>query len=237
MNTLIFFLLGIPLALVADYLIQRFDRPDEPEESDAAELEADGEASPPRIEAKQLPWQVLPWSDRVRRGVVLFLPPLTAIAGWRFEPVDAVAVSLLVTGLMICTATDLLRYRVPNAITYPGTILALLAALVLAPSTTDLISAAVAAILAGFVFLLMAIVTRGGLGLGDVKLAVLIGAALGLQSTYQALALGVVAGGVIILALFALRFIGRRQAVPYAPFLAIAAVAVLLTQGPVFAPL
>jgi prepilin signal peptidase PulO-like enzyme (type II secretory pathway) len=70
-----------------------------------------------------------------------------------------------------------------------------------------------------------------------VKLATLIGAALGLRSAYTALFLGVVAGGGVILLLFALRFIGRRQAVPYAPFLALAAVFVLLTRGPVFAPL
>ena len=41
----------------------------------------------------------------------------------------------------------------------------------------------------------------------------------------------------IIVALFLLRFVSRQQAVPYAPFLALAAVAVMLTQGPVFAPL
>lgn len=240
MSILVFFILGIPLAFVADRLILRFDRPDEEEAAapDAVEVE-DGaaEAAPPRIEVKQLPWQAAPWSHRLRRGVVLLLPPLTAVAGWRFDPVDAIAVSLLMAGLLICTATDLLRYRVPNAITYPGTLLALSAALLLAPEWTDLLSAALAAALAGLVFLVMAIATRGGLGLGDVKLATLIGAALGLQSTYEALALGIIAGGVIILTLYVLRFIGRRQAVPYAPFLALAAVAVVLLQGPVFAPL
>jgi prepilin signal peptidase PulO-like enzyme (type II secretory pathway) len=250
-NVLLFFLLGLALAFACDRLILRFQRiyehaEDEDAECDASELSVaavldDGEEAPPaspRIEVKQLPWQVEPWSSYLRRGVVLFLPPLTAVAGWRFErPIDALAVSLLVAGLLVCTATDLLRYRVPNAVTYPGTGLALLAALFLAPSSTDLLSAFVAAVLAGLIFLVMAVVTRGGLGLGDVKLSVLIGAALGLQATYQALALGVLAGGVIMLALWAMRFIGRKQAIPYAPFLAVAAVLVLLTQGPVFAPL
>jgi Flp pilus assembly protein protease CpaA len=246
----IFFAFGIVLAVICDRLIVRFDRPYDDYEDDDEPINLSPDALPavieecedapalPPSEAKQLPWQVAPWSDYLRRGVVLFLPPLTAFAGWRFDrPIDAVAVSLIVAGLLICTATDLLRYRVPNAITYPGTLLALLAALFLAPQTSDLLNATLAALLAGAIFLFMAILTRGGLGLGDVKLAVLIGAALGLQSTYQALALGVLAGGVIIVLLFLLRFVSRKQAVPYAPFLAVAAVAVLLVQGPVFAPL
>jgi len=234
MDIALFFLLGIALALISDRLIVRFNA------SFDTEVEADAEDGdePAEHERKQLPWQVAPWSDRLRRGVVLLLPPLTAVAGWRFDrPVDAIAVSLLVAGLLICTATDLLRYRVPNAITYPGTLLTLFAVFLLAPELNDLLSATLAAVFAGLVFLLMAILTRGGLGLGDVKLAILIGAALGLQSTYQALAIGVVAGGVIIALLFVLRFVGRKQAVPYAPFLALSAVAFLLTQGPVFAPL
>jgi prepilin signal peptidase PulO-like enzyme (type II secretory pathway) len=101
----------------------------------------------------------------------------------------------------------------------------------------DAMDAALAALLGGGVFLVMAILTRGGLGLGDVKLAMLIGAALGLQAAYQALAIGIVFGGLVILALFLAGAVSRRQAVPYAPFLALAAVAVILTQGASFAPL
>lgn len=247
-NVLLFFLFGAVLAVGCDRLILRFQRvyeaddAEEPADEPVSAVEdviSEAEVPPePRLEVKQLPWQVEPWSGRLRRGVVLFLPLLTAIAGWRFDrAIDAVAVSLLVAGLLICTATDLLRYRVPNAVTYSGTLLALLAALFLAPSSTDLLNALLAAVLAGAIFLVMAIITRGGLGLGDVKLSVLIGAALGLQATYQALALGVLAGGLIMGLLWALHLIGRKQAIPYAPFLALAAVLVLLTQGPVFAPL
>ncbi|MGE0056517.1 MAG: prepilin peptidase [Dehalococcoidia bacterium] len=252
MTVLLFFLLGAALAIGCDRLILRFQRvyeaDDELEnagdapvsaiEAVEAALEGSETAPEPRLDVKQLPWQVEPWSSRLRRGVVLFLPLLTAVAGWRFDrAIDAIAVSLLVAGLLVCTATDLLRYRVPNAVTYPGTLLALLAAFLLAPSSTELLNAFLAALFAGLIFLVMAVITRGGLGLGDVKLSVLIGAALGLQAAYQALALGVLAGGIIMGLLWALHFIGRKQAIPYAPFLALAAVLVLLVQGPVFAPL
>ena len=83
----------------------------------------------------------------------------------------------------------------------------------------------------------MTLVTRGGLGLGDVKLAILIGAALGSQAGYEAMVLGVIAGGIIILGLFLSGLVGPRQAIPYAPFLALAAAAVVLIEGAAVAPL
>lgn len=223
MEAIAFFLAGLPLALLAERLILRFGAPD-----DTAAPEDDDHV-------RRLPWQEEPWASRLRYVIAAPIPLLTAFAGSRFDIVPATIVSLLLVALLVCTATDLLRYRVPNAITYPGTVLALAASLVLPDA--DAVSAIAAALLGGGVFLVMAIVTRGGLGLGDVKLAMLIGAALGLPAAYQALAIGVVLGGLIIVALFLAGVVGRRQAVPYAPFLALSAVAVVLLQGASFAPL
>ncbi len=213
------------MALVADRLIQRFNQ--SYDEKPAVEDE--------ERRSKRLPWQTKPWSDHLRRAVVVFLPILAAVAGARFDPIQAAAVTLFLAALLICTATDLLSYRVPNAITYPGTVLAILAALVMPDAAV--VDAGIAALAGGGIFLFMTFATRGGLGLGDVKLAVLIGAALGPQAGYEAMVLGVIAGGVIILGLFVSGLVGRRQAIPYAPFLSLAAVAVVLVEGAAFAPL
>ncbi len=97
--------------------------------------------------------------------------------------------------------------------------------------------ALLAAAAGGAIFFIIALVSRGGLGLGDVKLAILIGAALGPQAGYEAMLLGVSAGGVILLLLLVSGFVDRRQAVPYAPFLALAAAAIVLLRGASFAPL
>jgi prepilin signal peptidase PulO-like enzyme (type II secretory pathway) len=225
MATLLFFLLGIPAAFLAERLIFNLTNFED----------GDDEEDEGPIEVKQLPWQGGAWQARVRVGLVAFIPVLTALAGSRFDPPQALAVSALVVALIVCTATDLLRYRVPNVVTYPGIILALAAAMVMPEG--DLKTAVVAAVGGGLLFLVMAVVTRGGLGLGDVKLAVLIGAALGLRAGYEALLLGVAAGGLIILLLFVSGLVHRRQAVPYAPFLALAAVAIVLLRGAAFAPL
>ena len=217
-----FFLLGIPMAFLASYLIGRFGAPT---------LSSDPDHE--NDDTAQLPWQRGTGPDFVRLIFVALVPFLAGAAGARFDVLQALAVSLLVTALIVCTATDLMRYRVPNAVTYPGTALALLAALLLPDA--DIASAIAAATGGGLVFVLLALATRGGMGLGDVKLAMLIGAGLGLPAAYHALVIGVMAGGLIILALLALGLVSRRQAVPYAPFLALAAVAVLLLQGGSFA--
>jgi leader peptidase (prepilin peptidase)/N-methyltransferase len=221
-TALVFFLLGIPAAFLADRAIAHLSRPGDELEDEA-------------LAAKRLPWQIGPWPARVRVGVVLFIPLLMAVAGSRFDIAPAIAVSALIIGLLVCTATDLLRYRVPNAVTYPGTALALLAC-VLLPGA-GVLNALLAALLGGGLFFVLAIATRGGLGLGDVKLAVLIGAALGLPAGYQALFIGMFAAGVFFLALLAAGIVSRRQAVPYAPFLALTAVAFVLVDGAAYAPL
>lgn len=182
-----------------------------------------------------LAWQREPWRARLLLAVGALTPLLLAAAGWRFELFQAAAVSFLLLALLLCAATDLLSYRVPNAITYPGAALALSAAAVLPGG--DAASSLAAALLAGGALLAVAVVTRGGMGLGDVKLAVLIGAALGLSGAFQALALGIFAAGVIMLAALLAGLVSRKQALPYAPFLSAGAIAVVLLQGASFAPL
>ncbi len=220
MEPAVFFLIGLPLAFICSQLVVKL--------TDFEEEMVEG------ADERKLPWQIEPWTWRVRWGVVLMLPVFMAVAGSRFELAQASMVSLIVGALLVCTATDLLRYRVPNVITYPSIVVALLAA-VLMPDA-DLQSAVIAALAAGFCFFVLALITRGGLGLGDVKLAVLIGALLGLNAV-AAIFWGVVAGGIVIFALYATGVVGRKEAVPYAPFLALAAIGVALLQGAAFAPL
>jgi prepilin signal peptidase PulO-like enzyme (type II secretory pathway) len=221
-SALAFFLLGVPAALIADRLIYRLSQPEDELEDEA-------------LAAKRLPWQHGAWPARIRLAMVAPVPVLMAIAGWRFDVTQALAIAPLIVALLVCTATDLLRYRVPNAVTYPGTAIALTAALLMPDA--DVVSALLAASLGGGFFLALALISRGGIGLGDVKLAVLIGAALGLPLAYQALLVGMLIAGAVLGVLFLIGVLGRRQAVPYAPFLALSALAFILVEGAVFAPL
>jgi prepilin signal peptidase PulO-like enzyme (type II secretory pathway) len=217
----VFFLVGTPLAIVVERLLRRL--------TGAADTDYN---EPGR---KRLQWQVEPWNARLRVGVALILPPLAAAAAWRFDILEALAVSVLLIALLVCMATDLLCYRVPNVVTYPGVVLALAAAAFMPHG--DLRSALIAVGLSASLFLGVWVLSRGGIGLADVKFAVLIGAALGLPAAYAALALGIIIGGFVMAALLVTGRVSRRQVTPYAPFLALSAIAVVFVQGTVFAPL
>ncbi len=72
---------------------------------------------------------------------------------------------------------------------------------------------------------------RGWMGVGDVKLALLIGLLSGPLLTPIALWIGFVSGGLVAIALLALRLRQRRDAVPFGPYLALGGAAVLVV-GP-----
>jgi len=85
---------------------------------------------------------------------------------------------------------------------------------------------------AGFGFLLvLALLVKGGMGLGDVKLAAVIGLFLGLRWVGMGLVFAFLLGGVLSGALLLLRIVGRKDHVPFGPFLALGA-AVTAIYGP-----
>jgi leader peptidase (prepilin peptidase)/N-methyltransferase len=85
-----------------------------------------------------------------------------------------------------------------------------------------------AAVGAGLFFLLPLLVYPSGLGLGDVKLAVLLGAALGMD-VMGALLIGLLGGAVVAgVILFRGGSSARKTAIPFGPFLAFGALFSLL---------
>jgi leader peptidase (prepilin peptidase) / N-methyltransferase len=135
----------------------------------------------------------------------------------------AAAAAIACAALVVVTATDLERRIVPNRVVLPA------AAAVLALQTVSHLSpewalGAVGA--AGFLFL-AALAVPGGMGMGDVKLALLIGALLG-RTTPVAILLGLLLALVPSAVLFARHGTSaRRLAIPLAPFLAAGAVVAL----------
>jgi leader peptidase (prepilin peptidase)/N-methyltransferase len=222
MQAIAFFAAGLPLVFLLNRVVLNLTA----FEGDLVERNED---------EKALPWQQGSWPSRVRWGVLALLPIAMAVAGARFDLLQAAAVSLLAAALLICTATDLLRFRVPNVVTYPAIIAALVASIVMPGG--DVADAVLAALAAGGFFFVLAFINPSGLGLGDVKLAVLIGAGLGLQVGMLALFWGILVAALVMGAMWAVRIVTRKQGVPYAPFLSLAAIVVMLIQGAAFAPL
>jgi leader peptidase (prepilin peptidase)/N-methyltransferase len=141
---------------------------------------------------------------------------------------DRVWVSVMIApflGVMVALAIIDLRHRIiPNRVVYPS-LLAFAAYIVIvgiAGGGLDVTRAALGMLAYGGVLLLVAIVSPKGMGMGDVKLAALIGlvlGSLGLRYVTVAAGAGVLLGGVgAIVALIA--GASRKNVIPFGPFLA-----------------
>jgi leader peptidase (prepilin peptidase)/N-methyltransferase len=134
------------------------------------------------------------------------------------------ALSLALILLLVPIALIDLEYRIiPNRITALGAGLALLLGLALDPAGEP--ERLIAAACAGGVLLLAALAYPGGMGMGDVKLAGMMGLFLG-RSVAAAILLGLLAGALMGAAIMARKGVhqGRKTAVPFGPFLAFGAI-------------
>jgi leader peptidase (prepilin peptidase) / N-methyltransferase len=139
------------------------------------------------------------------------------------------AAAIACAALVVVTATDLERRIVPNRVVLPAAAAVLALQTAAHPSVEWALGAAGAA---GFL-LLAAIAYPAGMGMGDVKLALLIGALLG-RTTPVGILLGLFLAlipSVVLLARHGAR--ARRLAIPFAPFLAAGAVVALFAGHPI----
>ena len=141
---------------------------------------------------------------------------------------------LLIAGvvaiLVELAAVDLERRVLPNAIVLPALLVVLSAQLALDPSFY--LKTVVCATGAGLFLFLPSLIQRGAVGMGDVKLAVLLGAALG-PLVASALAIGLTAAGGFALLLVAVRSRAvLREAIPLGPFFAGGAIVAVLLSAP-----
>lgn len=143
--------------------------------------------------------------------------------------VEATLHILLLTALVPLVLIDLEHRRLPNVLTGTTALLALATGLALDPSgePVRLAAAAAAAAFLG----VPALVRPGGMGMGDVKLAGVMGLCLG-PSVAVALLGALLAGTLVGLALARRSTEGRRLALPFGPFLALGALVAVLAGEP-----
>jgi prepilin signal peptidase PulO-like enzyme (type II secretory pathway) len=128
--------------------------------------------------------------------------------------------------LLLIAVIDLEHSLVPNVLVGSG--MALAVGVNILWSAPGLSPALWGSAIAGGIFVLLALARRNALGLGDVKLAFLIGMITGFPWVLQALTLGILLGGVAA-GLFLLTRVRRpKEYMPYAPYLAAGGIVTLL---------
>ncbi len=131
--------------------------------------------------------------------------------------------------LIIVSFIDLKYKRIPNLITYPGIIIALIGAVFFGKN--GFYNAFFGLLVGGGILFPIAYFYPQGMGFGDVKLLALIGAFLGVKLVLYSLFIGSILGTVIGLILIAMKFITRKTTIPFGPFLASGAVITILIFG------
>jgi leader peptidase (prepilin peptidase)/N-methyltransferase len=125
--------------------------------------------------------------------------------------------------LVAVSAIDLEHRIIPNRIVLPATVVVLVANTLRDPSPKWALAALGAS---GFLFT-AALIYPAGMGMGDVKLALLMGAALG-STVSVALMVGLLAAmipGIVLFARFGSK--ARKMGIPFGPFLALGSVVAL----------
>ena len=128
--------------------------------------------------------------------------------------------------LTVILVVDLEHGLILNKVVYPATAIAL----IIAVFTPDpgIVKALMGGGLGLAVMLLLALIFRGGIGWGDVKMAGLMGVMVGFPVILVALLLAVVGGGLVAGILLALKVKGRKETMPFGPFLSLATMVTLL---------
>jgi leader peptidase (prepilin peptidase) / N-methyltransferase len=133
---------------------------------------------------------------------------------------------VFVTTLLAVTLTDLEQRIIPNKILLVAAVLGVAIVAVAVPGTLP--ERALAAVAAGGLLFLAALIYPRGMGLGDVKLAAVMGLYLG-RNVAPAMLAALLAGALVGLAMIARDgAAARKQAIPFGPFLALGGVVGLL---------
>jgi leader peptidase (prepilin peptidase)/N-methyltransferase len=142
------------------------------------------------------------------------------------DPAELALGLVFVTMLVAVTLTDLERRIIPNKILLVAAALGV--ALVAATDPSSLPERAIAAAAAGGLLFLAALAYPRGMGLGDVKLAAVMGLFLG-RDVAPAIFVALLAGSLVGLAMIARHgAAARKRAIPFGPFLALGGIVGLL---------
>jgi leader peptidase (prepilin peptidase)/N-methyltransferase len=157
-------------------------------------------------------------------AVELVTALLVATCVWKFGLSGEAAIAGFFCAVLVAvTATDLTHRIIPNRIVLPATVVVLVAQTGIQPSPVWVLAAIGAS---GFLFA-AALAYPAGMGMGDVKLALLMGAALG-KTVSVAMLSGMLFA--LVPSLYLLVRHGqkaRKMGIPFGPFLALGSVLAL----------
>lgn len=147
---------------------------------------------------------------------------------WRFGPGWHTPVYFVFcSALVVITFIDLDFQIIPDRITLPGIPIGLVAGSLLMPdpflrySLLGFKASIIGFLAGGSLFYVIAFLSKGGMGGGDIKMMAMVGALMGWKSVLSTTFFGSFAGSVFGIFLMISRGKGRKTKIPFGPFLAL----------------
>ena len=138
-----------------------------------------------------------------------------------------IAYSIFVSGLIVVAFIDLHTKIIPDKILLVVSVMGLPFIIYARTLNVFFTDNFVAGLVGGGIFLLIVFISRGGMGGGDVKLAAVMGLFLGWHGLLVALFMSFVGGGIVACYYLISRKKGRKDEIPFGPFLAAGAIIAL----------
>ncbi len=134
---------------------------------------------------------------------------------------------LFCSALIVIIFIDLDFQIIPDSITLPGIVIGLIAGSFLLPDpfmrydTLGFRSSIIGFLTGGGLFYAVAVLSRGGMGGGDIKMMAMVGSFMGWKTVLMTTFFGSLTGAVLGIMLMAFKGKGRKTKIPFGPFLAL----------------
>lgn len=164
---------------------------------------------------------------------------------WHFGISFELLLALIYTAtLIVLSVIDFNQQIILNVIVYPAILLALVVSFFISPARllagsgdasflpaflpqAGIAQASIGLAIGALIFLLIVVLSRGGMGWGDVSMAGFIGAITGYLLPLAVL-LAVIIGGLLAVVLLVFKLKKRKEGIPFGPFLAIGGLITIL---------
>lgn len=178
---------------------------------------------------QSISWFYEQWEDKKFRVFLVFVTIIDIGLAFEFSVFSysiwkKLRYLVLMAALFFISWIDQKNKRIPNKIL--GILLAVRGVLIAAEwlaypavGMAILISALSGALLGGIIFLLARFLSKGGVGMGDVKLFIVIGTYLGSGSIMAAVFLSVMVSAAYSIVMLMLKKIKLKEEIPFAPFI------------------
>lgn len=144
------------------------------------------------------------------------------------SPTQVLSYALLSTLLMAAAIKDIKGMIIPNILILVGIIAGFI--MVFINPALSLAGAFLGLVCGGGILWFIAFITKGGIGMGDVKLFACAGIFLGLQDTLSAMLVSTVLSGAAGLVMLVIRTHNRKSTMPFAPFISAGTILTILIR-------